>query len=181
MRGRSGTVTGAWRPAPRIGAGIAVVLAALVAVGCGDAQRFGGDDPRSAVGRLLVLSVGQANGAKACAMLTRELREELDAGPAGDCRRAMGNVTSLLPGERDEATSFEQVTSGLTFTKEEDGDAATVRVVGRGADVSFDLKRLPDGEPRGADGGDPDTPWRIATGVEQLLGGGSATRTATEH
>ncbi|MCK9250646.1 MAG: hypothetical protein M0P31_16915 [Solirubrobacteraceae bacterium] len=163
------------RASSRASLGVAAVLAALAVTGCGDSQRFGNEDPRRAVSRFLVLTVGQANGQKGCAMLTRELRTQLDEGPAGSCRRAMGTIGSLLPGERDEATSFEQVTSGLDFTTPKEDDAsATVRVVGRGTDVTFGLVRLPDDQRAGSDGGDPDTRWRIASGLEQLLGEGAA-------
>ncbi|WP_320671744.1 hypothetical protein [Patulibacter defluvii] len=156
----------------RRGPALALLLAAgLGASGCGDAQKFPDDDPRTAVSRLLQAANGEANGLRACGLLSDAARARFDRGPSGSCRVALSKAPALLPGEVDEPTSFDRVISKLRFSVRQQGDRARVEVRGRGALLRFSLIRVHGAQ---AEGG-PDTegnagiPWRVDRGVEQLL------------
>ncbi|MDX8152610.1 hypothetical protein SK069_13475 [Patulibacter brassicae] len=146
----------------------AAALVAWGASGCGDAERFPDDDPRTAVGRLLLATVGQANGARACALLTQREQRRLDEGPAGSCRGALGKVAAVLPGQTDEPSASDRTISKLDFTTRVAGERAVVRVTGRGLDLRFTLVRDDFVAPRATD---PGVPWRVDGGIEQLLRG----------
>ncbi len=80
-------------------------LVALVGVtaglaGCGPKPKgsYPEDDPRSAVHQLLRATVGQANGQRACALLTEAARERFDRTAAGSCRNALNTAIAALPG-----------------------------------------------------------------------------------
>lgn len=166
---RRRTLGGAARS--RLGAVLLLAVAGLAASGCGDAQKFPDDDPRTAVSRLLQAATGEANGLRACGLLSDPARARLDRGPAGSCRAALSKTPSLLPGEVDEPTSFDRVISKLDFTVRRSGDRATVVVRGRGAALRFGVVRVAgDGTSGGPDTeGNPGIPWRVDSGVEQLL------------
>jgi len=141
---------------------------ALAASGCGDTERFAADDPRETVARLLLATIGQANGQRACGMLTARARDELAAGPAGSCRGALSKVAAVLPGEEDEPTASDRAISKLRFTAatpSDGGRRTTVRVRGRGLDLRFAMVRL---SGREADAGSG-LPWRVDDGVDQLF------------
>ncbi|MGX6449226.1 hypothetical protein ACVU7I_14340, partial [Patulibacter sp. S7RM1-6] len=159
-------------------AACAVALAGTAA-GCGQAERYGSDDPRSAVNQLLIAAIAQANGQRACALLTVRERARFDAGPAGSCRAALNNAISSMPGPYNASDDAGQAADGLIYTLREDGpDRATVTARrGRNPALSFRLVHLSPRE-READeagseqtigGGPPDTEWRIDRGAEQLL------------
>ncbi|WP_210491475.1 hypothetical protein [Patulibacter sp. SYSU D01012] len=149
------------------------------AAGCGQASRFPADDPRSAVNQLLIAAIAQANGQRACSLLTVRARERFDAGPAGSCRAALNTAISSMPGPYNASDDAGQAADGLIYTLRKDGpDRATVTARrGRNPALTFRVVRLSPRE-READeagseqtvgGGPPDTEWRVDVGAEQLL------------
>lgn len=156
----------------------AVVLAGLAVVavsGCGQAGQFGDDDPRAAVNELLLAAVGQANGQRACSLMSPAARGRLDASPAGSCRQAMNNAVSSLPGAYDASSDAGRGASDLDYTLRRQGDdRATVTARrGSGPPWTFRLIRLPADQAEqdsiGRDEDRPSTPWRVDRGAEQLL------------
>ncbi len=184
------------RVRPRVGR--AVVLAALGATavvgtaGCGQAGEFGPDDPRSAVAQLLNASISQANGQRACSLLTQAARTRLAEGPAGSCRQALNASVSTMPGPYVSSDDAGRATTDLIFrVLSETKDRA--RVSARRADapaLTFDLVRL-SGQELATDesasqdtvGGSVDTDWRVDRGERQLVevdpSGGSVPGTTT--
>lgn len=156
----------------------AVVLAGLAVVaisGCGQAGQFGDDDPRAAVNELLLAAIGQANGQRACSLLSPAARERLDESPAGSCRQALNNAVSSLPGAYDATNDAGRGASDIDFTSELEGDdRATVTARrGKGAPWTFRLIRLSseaaEQDVTGREEDRPATPWRVDHGAEQLL------------
>lgn len=96
------------------------------ATGCGQASRFPADDARSAVNQLLIAAIAQANGQRACSLLTVRERERLDAGPAGSCRAAMNTAIGSMPGPYNASDDAGQAADGLIYTLREGARVATV-------------------------------------------------------
>lgn len=165
-------------------------VAALAAAGCGQEGKYKGDDPRSAVNQLLLAAVGQANGQRACSLLTTAARARLDATAAGSCRQAMSNAISSMPGAYSSTDDAGRAAEDLEFTVKTDGDRSVVTAWrGSGRHLTFRLVRLTK-EQEAADTAGTDqavgstghSRWRVDTGAEQLLHvGGAPERTATSR
>jgi hypothetical protein len=171
-----------------------VAAAALGAVGCGQAGEFETDDPRSAVAQLLNASISQANGQRACSLLTEAARTRLAEGPAGSCRQALNASVSTMPGPNAASDDAGRATTDLTFdVLSESADRA--RVSARRGDnraLTFDLVRLSAAQldedtsaSQDTVGGTVDTDWRVDAGEKQLVevdaapaGGPAGTTTA---
>jgi hypothetical protein len=160
---------------------VAVLLAGagvLGATGCGQAGEFGPDDPRSAVAQLLNASISQANGQRACSLLTEAARTRLAEGPAGSCRQALNASVSTMPGPNASSDDAGRATTDLDFAViSETKDRARVSARrGENRALTFDLVRL-SSEQLGADaeasqdtvGGTVDTDWRVDAGERQLV------------
>lgn len=166
------------RRAGRRRAATAATLACLVVVGaagCGQAGQFSDDDPRTAVNELLLAAVGQANGQRACSLMSAAARARMDEGPAGSCRQALSNAVSSLPGVFDATNDAGRGATDLDFTVRHEGDdRATVTARrGNGPAWTFRVIRLSASEAEqdqvGRAEDRPATPWRVDRGAEQLL------------
>lgn len=159
---------------------VAVVGAALVlgAAGCGEAGKYGPEDPRSAVAQLLNASISQANGQRACSLLTQAARDRLASGPAGSCRQALNASVSSMPGPQGASDDAGRATTGLTFkvlSQTDDRARVSARRKQNPA-LTFDLVRL-SGEQLDEDatasqdtvGGTVDSDWRVDDGERQLV------------
>jgi hypothetical protein len=160
----------------------AALLLAVAATGglaaCGQAGKYGPDDPRSAVAQLLNASISQANGQRACSLLTAAARERLDQGPAGSCRQALNASVSSMPGPFRASDDAGRATTDLIFeVLSQTKDRA--RVSARRGDnraLTFDVVRL-SGQQIDSDtsasqdtvGGTVDTDWRVDGGERQLV------------
>jgi hypothetical protein len=153
-------------------------VAALGAVGCGQAGQFGPDDPRSAVAQLLNASISQANGQRACSLLTQAARDRLADGLAGSCRQALNASVSSMPGPYVSTDDAGRATTDLTFdVLSETADRARVSARrGNNPALTFDLVRLT-GAALDQDteanqdtvGGKIDSDWRVSSGEQQLV------------
>lgn len=170
------------RPTPRGARAAAVGLASVAAVaglvGCGQAGRYGAEDPRSAVAQLLNASISQANGQRACSLLSAAARDRLAAGPAGSCRQALNASVSSMPGPYGASDDAGRATTDLTFeVLSESQDRA--RVSARRKEnpaLTFDLVRLSAEQldedtaaSQDTTGGTVDTDWRVDGGERQLV------------
>lgn len=159
-------------------------LAALVGVtvgltACGPKPKgsYPEDDPRSAVHQLLRATVGQANGQRACALLTATERERFDRTAAGSCRNALNTAIAALPGSETNNEGTGRAAEDIELESRVDGDRATVTAFrGDGPRLTFEVVRLPDEElelePSSSDrgvGSAPKSDWRVDRGAEQLV------------
>ncbi|MBF6621669.1 MAG: hypothetical protein ITG02_15745 [Patulibacter sp.] len=157
----------------------AVLGVTLGLTACGAIQPKGSypdDDPRSAVHQFLRATVGQANGQRACALLTVEARERM-ARSAGTCRAAMDKAIVALPGSPSTGEGTGRAAEDVELEARVDGDRATIEVFrGRGPRMSFEVVRLSadeleqdtkDGDM--AVGTAPESDWRVDRGAEQLV------------
>lgn len=150
----------------------------LGAAGCGQAGAFAADDPRSAVNQLLNAAVSQANGQRACSLLTQTARDRLANGAAGSCRQALNASVSSMPGPYSSTDAAGRATTDLTYeVLSQTADRARVSARrGSNRAFTFDLVRLT-GDQINADteasqdtvGGTIDSDWRIANGERQLV------------
>lgn len=154
------------------------VTAGLTACGPKPKGSFPEDDPRSAVNQLLRATIGQANGQRACALLTEEARERFDRTIAGSCRSALNTAIAALPGSASSGEGTGRAAEDLEFESRVDGDRATVTAFrGDGPKLTFEVVRLngaelaADEEARGdrGVGSAPKSDWRVDRGVEQLV------------
>ena len=135
------------------------------------------DDPRSAVHQFLRATVGQANGQRACALLTEAARERLADTTAGSCRNALNAAIVALPGSQPTGESTGRAAEDVELEARVDGDRATVEAFrGKGRRMTFDVVRLSPAErardTENADhgvGAAPKSDWRIDRGAEQLV------------
>ena len=168
------------RPAGRraLVLGLASAAALTGLTGCGQAGKYGPDDPRSAVAQLLNASISQANGQRACSLLSAAARDRLASGPAGSCRQALNASVSSMPGPYGASDDAGRATTDLTFeVLSETKDRA--RVSARRKEnpaLTFDLVRLTaqqldDDTAASQDtvGGTVDTDWRVDGGEKQLV------------
>jgi hypothetical protein len=162
----------------RAAALVLVVASALGGVGCGQAGEFEPDDPRSAVAQLLNASISQANGQRACSLLTEAARTRLAEGPAGSCRQALNASVSTMPGPNAASDDAGRATTDLTFdVLSQSADRA--RVSARRGDnraLVFDVVRLSAAQldqdtsaSQDTVGGTVDTDWRVDAGEKQLV------------
>lgn len=169
-------------PRPRrsriVAAGLAGIALAVGATGCGEAGKYGADDPRSAVAQLLNASISQANGERACSLLTPAARERLAQGPALSCRRALNASVSSMPGPQGASDDAGRATTGLTI-EVLSRSADRARVSARRKDnpaLTFEVVRLT-AEQLERDttanqdtvGGTVETDWRVDAGERQLV------------
>ena len=146
--------------------------------GCGEAGKYGPEDPRSAVAQLLNASISQANGQRACSLLTQAARDRLASGPAGSCRQALNASVSSMPGPQGASDDAGRATTGLTFeVLSKTGDRARVSARRKqNPALTFDVVRL-SAEQLDEDttasqdtvGGTVDTDWRVDGGERQLV------------
>jgi hypothetical protein len=160
--------------------GVLLVLAMTLGLtACGTIQPKGSypaDDPRSAVHQFLRATVGQANGQRACALMTEAARQEM-AARAGTCRAAMDKAIVALQGAPPTGEGTGRAAEDVELEARTDGDRATIDVFrGRGPRMTFDVVRLSPDEleqdTRDADravGSAPESEWRIDAGAEQLV------------
>ncbi len=147
--------------------------------GCGPKPKgsYPEDDPRSAVHQLLRATIGQANGQRACALLTAQARERFDRTKAGSCRNALNAAIGALPGSQEGAGGVEREAEDIELESRVEGDRATVTAFrGNGPRLSFEVVRLSPAElaadPSTNDegvGSDPQSDWRVDRGAEQLV------------
>jgi hypothetical protein len=168
------------REALRRGAVVAVLGAGAVGglAGCGQAGKFDPDDPRSAVAQVLNAAIGQANGQRACSLLTTAARERLDAGAAGSCRQALNASVSSMPGPYSSTDDAGRATTDLTFdvvSRSRDRAVVTARR-GKNPALTFRLVRLTaqqlDEDTAASQdtvGGTVDSDWRVDRGEQQLV------------
>ncbi|MEV4421442.1 hypothetical protein AB0L40_15885 [Patulibacter sp. NPDC049589] len=166
------------RAARLVAVGLAGAAAVLGVTGCGQAGEYGPDDPRSAVSQLLNASISQANGQRACSLLTEAARTRLADGVAGSCRQALNASVSSMPGPYSSTDDAGRATTDLHIdVVSQDADHA--KVTARRGDnraFVFTVVRL-DGAALTADteanqdtvGGKIDTDWRVDTGEKQLV------------
>lgn len=157
---------------------LAAVVGAAGLTGCGQAGKYGPDDPRSAVSQLLNASISQANGERACSLLSASARDRLAAGPAGSCRQALNASVSSMPGPYAASDDAGRATSGLDFevlSRTEDRARVSARR-GENPALTFDVVRLTAGQldadtsaTRDTVGGTVDTDWRVDGGEQQLV------------
>jgi hypothetical protein len=156
-----------------VGIGIAGGLA-----GCGQAGKFDAGDPRSAVAQLLNASIGQANGQRACSLLTTAARERLDAGAAGSCRQALNASISSMPGPYSSTDDAGRASTDLIYrTVSQTNDRAVVTARrAKNPALTFRLVRLTaqqlDEDTAASQdtvGGTVDTDWRVDRGEQQLV------------
>lgn len=162
--------------APGVLAAAAAALAGLT--GCGEAGKYGAEDPRSAVAQLLNASISQANGQRACSLLTQAARDRLASGPAGSCRQALNASISSMPGPQGASDDAGRATTGLTF-EVLSRSADRARISARRKDhpaLTFDVVRLSAEQldedttaSRDTVGGTVDTDWRVDGGERQLV------------
>ncbi len=155
------------------------VLTASALTACDPKGHYPEDDPRSAVHQLLRASVGQANGQRACALLTEAARKRMASSMSGTCRGAMDRAIVALPGTTGEDGRTGRAAEDVVLDAElsKDGKRATVTVRGpRGRPLRFGAVRLSEPElerdTKDADqgvGSAPKSDWRIDEGVEQLV------------
>jgi hypothetical protein len=161
--------------------GAAVLAAGALAVGaagCGQAGKYGPGDPRGAVNQLLNAAVGQANGQRACSLLSAAARARLDAGPAGSCRQALNNSVSSMPGPYSSTDDAGRASTDLiyeTLSQSKDRAVVTARR-GKNPPFTFGLVRLTaqqlDEDTAASQdtvGGTVDSEWRIDRGEKQLV------------
>jgi hypothetical protein len=151
---------------------------AVGATGCGQAGRYGPDDPRGAVNQLLNAAIGQANGQRACSLLSAAARARLDAGPAGSCRQALNNSVSSMPGPYSSTDDAGRASTDLiyeTVSQTQDRAVVTARR-GKNPPFTFRLVRLTaqqlDQDTAASQdtvGGTVDSEWRIDRGETQLV------------
>lgn len=169
-----------------------VVALGVVAglAGCGPKPKgsYPEDDPRSAVNQLLRATVGQANGQRACALLTEEAREQFDRTIAGSCRSALNTAIAALPGSEAGYGGTDREAEDVELESRTGGDRATVTAFrGDGPRLTFEVVRLSEDElaadPSNADrgvGSAPKSDWRVARGAEQLVRVSSEPGSSTE-
>jgi hypothetical protein len=156
------------------------VLTASALTACDPKGHYPEDDPRSAVHQLLRASVGQANGQRACALLTEAARARMAESLSGTCRGAMDRAIVALPGasgKDDGGTGRAAEDVVLDAELSKDGNRATVTVRGtRGQPLRFGAVRLSEAErkrdTKDADqavGSAPKSDWRVDEGAEQLV------------
>lgn len=166
----------AWR---RAAAGLAAGgVLALGTTGCGQAGKFDADDPRSAVAQLLNAAIGQANGQRACSLLSQAARQRLDAGPAGSCRQALNASISSMPGPYSSTDDAGRATTDLIYalvSQSQDRAVVTARRA-KNPPLTFRLVRLSaqaldedTAESQDTVGGAVDTDWRVDRGEQQLV------------
>ena len=158
--------------------GVAGAVAALGVTGCGQAGKYGPEDPRSAVAQILNAAISQANGQRACSLLTQEARTRLAQGPAGSCRQALNASVSSMPGPYAASDDAGRATTDLNFevlSQTEDRARVSARR-GENRALTFDLVRLTgqqldDDTAASQDtvGGAVDSDWRVAGGERQLV------------
>jgi len=152
--------------------------AVLGVTGCGQAGKYGPDDPRSAVAQLLNASISQANGQRACSLLTTAARTRLAEGPAGSCRQALNASVSSMPGPYAASDDAGRATTDLNFevlSESEDRARVSARR-GENRALTFDLVRLTaqqlDEDTSASQdtvGGSVDSDWRVDRGEQQLV------------
>lgn len=157
---------------------LAAGAVALGAAGCGQAGKYGPEDPRSAVAQLLNASISQANGQRACSLLTPAARTRLAEGPAGSCRQALNASVSTMPGPNAASDDAGRATTDLTFEVLPES-ADRVRVSARRGDnpaLTFDVVRLTaqqlDRDTSASQdtvGGVVASDWRVDGGERQLV------------
>lgn len=140
---------------------------ALAVTGCGGTT-FEKDEPQTAVRDFLAEALSQKNGQRACDFMTVEAQGELVAGATDGvtCRTAMELSGLLSDGEPVRDVSSVKAL-GFDVT-ENDGETATVVVTPVGGEAMTVTLMHDDG--LGALY-EPNTPWRITGGVQQLLVG----------
>lgn len=163
----------------RVAALLATVGVTVGLTACGPKPKgsYPEDDPRSAVHQLLRATVGQANGQRACALLTVEERERFDQTAAGSCRNALNTAIAALPGAEAGYGGTDREAEDIELESRTDGDRATVTAFrGDGPRLTFDVVRLSEQElaadPSTSDrgvGSAPKSDWRVARGAEQLV------------
>lgn len=164
------------------------VTAGLTACGPKPKGSYSEDDPRSAVHQLLRATVGQANGQRACALLTVEERERFDDTAAGSCRNALNTAIAALPGATGGYGGTDREAEDIELQSRVDGDRATVTAFrGDGPRLTFEVVRLSEEElaadPSTSDrgvGSAPKSDWRVARGAEQLVRVSSGSVPATK-
>lgn len=165
--------------ARRVAALLATVGVTVGLTACGPKPKgsYPEDDPRSAVHQLLRATVGQANGQRACALLTVEERERFDQTAAGSCRNALNTAIAALPGAEAGYGGTDREAEDIELESRGDGDRATVTAFrGDGPRLTFEVVRLSEQElaadtssaDRGV-GSAPKSDWRVASGAEQLV------------
>jgi hypothetical protein len=155
--------------------------------GCGQAGEFGADDPRSAVAQLLNAAIGQANGQRACSLLSQAARARLDAGAAGSCRQALNNSVSSMPGPYSSTDDAGRATTDLIYavvSQTKDHAVVTARRA-KNPPLTFRLVKLTAEEldedtaaSQDTVGGTVDTDWRVDRGEKQLVEVDDSARTA---
>lgn len=163
----------------RVAALLATIGVTVGLTACGPKPKgsFPEDDPRSAVGQLLRATVGQANGQRACALLTEAARERFDRTPAGSCRNALNTAIAALPGATTGFGGTDREAEDIDLEARTDGDRATVTASrGDGPRLTFEVVRLSEEElaadPGTSDNGvgsAPKSDWRVDRGAEQLV------------
>lgn len=158
---------------------LSIATAAVAGLaGCGQAGKYGAEDPRSAVAQLLNASISQGNGQRACSLLSSAARDRLAAGPAGSCRQALNASISSMPGPYGASDDAGRATTDLTFevlSQTEDRARVSARRKDNPA-LTFDLVRL-SAQQLDADtsasqdtvGGTVDSDWRVDGGEKQLV------------
>lgn len=153
------------------------VTVGLTACGPKPKGSYPEDDPRSAVHQLLRATVGQANGQRACALLTEQARERFDRTIAGSCRNALNAAIAALPGAQSTGEGTGRAAEDIELESRVDGDRATVTAFrGDGPRLTFEVVRLseeqlaadPGTSDRGV-GSAPQSDWRVDRGAEQLV------------
>lgn len=158
-------------------AGMATLGVVVGLTGCGPKGSYPEDDPRSAVHQLLRATVGQANGQRACALLTEAARERFDRSPAGSCRNALNTAIAALPGATTGYGGTDREAEDIDLEAQVDGNRATVTAFrGDGPRLEFDVVRLTkeqlEADPGTSDNGvgsAPKSEWRVDRGAEQLV------------
>lgn len=169
---------GPTRTGRAVALGLAVAAVLLGATGCGQAGKYGADDPRSAVAQLLNAAISQANGQRACSLLSSAARTRLAEGPAGSCRQALNASVSTMPGPNAASDDAGRATTDLTFeVLSQSADRA--RVSARRGDnraLTFDVVRLTaqqlDRDTSASQdtvGGTVASDWRVDGGERQLV------------
>lgn len=178
--GRPAAATRRRAGALRRGMAVAAIGGALAlgATGCGQAGEYGPDDPRSAVNQLLNAAIGQANGQRACSLLSTAARERLDRGPAGSCRQALNASVSSMPGPYSSTDDAGRASTDLIYaivSQSKDRAVVTARRA-KNPPLTFGLVRLTaqqlDEDTAASQdtvGGTVDSQWRIDRGEKQLV------------
>lgn len=182
-------MAGRRRSARSLAALVALVGVTAGLVGCGAKPKgsYPEDDPRSAVHQLLRATIGQANGQRACALLTEAARDRFDRTSAGTCRNALNTAITAFPGSETGSEGMDRGAEDVDLKSTVDGDRATVTASrGGGPPLSFEVVRLSEEEleddTKDADqavGSAPRSEWRVDRGAEQLVTVATPPRTPT--